>query len=397
MKSTSCSAIAHDLLERCIAGNLPREIPSALLEEPCGKALFGILVEGLADRFEPALCDAYARLFADAAARVVPGLDTFSLVARYERIRRPRLVTRRPQRVFVLSRITLGADVAVTSVILAAAKRRFAHAEIVFVAPQKNYDLFAADPRIRHAPISYGRGGLMERLSVLDTLRSTVAGSGCLIIDPDSRLTQLGLLAICADDDYHFFESRAYGADTDHPLSELAAAWVAECLGVSGTKPYLALGPQPQRGRHVAISLGVGENAAKRLPDPFEEELLRMIAGLGAPLCIDLGAGGEEAERVRRAVERSGAQATLWNGSFAGFASIIAGSRLYVGYDSAGQHVAAACGVPLISVFTGFPVPRMFDRWRPTGSHASVIRVDTPDPVKTLARVETALKEHLAP
>jgi len=30
--------------------------------------------------------------------------------------------------------------------------------------------------------------------------------------------------------------------------------------------------------------------------------------------------------------------------------------------------VAAACGVPLVSIFAGFPNERMFERWRPTGS-----------------------------
>jgi ADP-heptose:LPS heptosyltransferase len=94
---------------------------------------------------------------------------------------------------------------------------------------------------------------------------------------------------------------------------------------------------------------------------------------------------------VERAAARSGAQATFWDGSFAGFAHIIAGSSLYVGYDSAGQHVAAACGVPLISIFAGFPAPRMFYRWRPTGARAAVIRVDQPDPVEILAKVARAL------
>ena len=45
----------------------------------------------------------------------------------------------------VLSRVTLGADVAVTSVLLAAAKQAWANAEIVFVGPRKNFELFAAD------------------------------------------------------------------------------------------------------------------------------------------------------------------------------------------------------------------------------------------------------------
>jgi ADP-heptose:LPS heptosyltransferase len=62
-----------------------------------------------------------------------------------------------------------------------------------------------------------------------------------------------------------------------------------------------------------------------------------------------------------------------------------------VGYDSAGQHVAAAAGVPLISVFAGFPAPRMFERWRPAGEGCRVIRVDRPEVEETLRRVRTAL------
>ena len=61
------------------------------------------------------------------------------------------------QNVFVLSRVTLGADVAVTSVVLDAAKQRFPNAAIWFAGPQKSWELFAADPRLRHLPIAYGR------------------------------------------------------------------------------------------------------------------------------------------------------------------------------------------------------------------------------------------------
>ncbi len=344
------------------------------MEEPCGHALFSILVEGLADRFEPSLCDAYARLFAQA----VESDDPAPLVARYERVRRPCPVEGKPRRVFVLSRITLGADVAVTSVLLAAAKQRFPEAEVVFVGPKKNYELFAADPRLHHATVSYKRGGLRDRLAVWDELKELLSAPDSLVIDPDSRLTQLGLLPVCPEDRYHLFESRAYGGDSEATLSELTAAWAEETLGVSGAKPYVAL-PAPAPGPYIAVSLGVGENPAKRIADPFEEDLLALLTRGGSPLCIDRGAGGEEAERVTCAVERSGATATFWEGSFAGFASIISGARLYVGYDSAGQHVAAACGVPLISIFAGFPVPRMFHRWRPSGDRCHVIRVDRQD------------------
>lgn len=383
MTSTSCEEIARDLLSRCIAGNPPRELPRELLDPACAGALFGVFVEGLADRFDPALCDAYAELFSQAIAG-----DSQALVDRYRRVRRVRPVRAEPRRVVVLSRVTLGADVAVTSVLLAAAKERFPQAEIVFAGPAKNYELYAGDPRISHAVVEYRRE---KRLVVWDELRTITDAPGTLVLDPDSRLTQLGLLPIGDEAHYRFFESRAYGSQTDRALPELAADWVAETLGVSGARPYIALGEPPVPGSHVAISLGVGGNPAKRLPDPFEENLLRLTAEAGHHLWIDRGAGGEEAGRVTRAVERSGAPAQLWDGSFAGFSRIIAGAQSYIGYDSAGQHVAAACGIPLISIFAGFPVPRMFDRWKPISDHATVIRVDRSDPLEVLQHLRDIL------
>lgn len=391
MTSTSCSQLAQEILEQAIAGRPPRDLPRALVEEPCGKAFFGILVEGLADRFEPALCDTYARLFSQAVAMVRQGVNADSLVARYFAIRRPHRVEAAPQRVYVLSRVTLGADVVVTSVMLAAAKERFPEAEIWFVGPRKNYELFAGDARVQHAPVEYRRGSLQERLTAWDELKALVDAPGSLVIDPDSRLTQLGVLPVCADERYHLFESRAYGGDGAKTLPELACDWAAETFGVHGARPYIALGEPIAKVPRIAISLGVGENPAKRLPDPFEEQLLALLAEKGVPLAIDRGAGGEEAERVTRAVERAGIEAQFWDGSFAGFAAIIAGSSLYVGYDSAGQHVAAACGVPLISIFAGFPAPRMFDRWRPCGPGATVLRVDNPDAAATIERVRQAV------
>ncbi len=392
MTSTSCSETAEELLARAIAGESPAGLPRALLEEPCSQALFSILAEGLADRFEPALCDVYAQLFSQAIAAVVDGADAAGLVARYRRVRRVRPVSGEPSRVFVLSRVTLGADVAVTSVLLDAAKRRFPKAEIVFAGPAKNYELFEADPRIRHAAVAYRRGSLRDRLAVRNDLAAILDAPDSLILDSDSRLTQLGLLPICAEDRYHLFESRAYGGATGRPLPELAAAWAEETLGAAGAKPFVALAAAPpEHAAAIAVSLGVGENPAKRLPDPFEENLLRLLGERGAAISIDKGAGGEEAARVERAVERSGVRATFWYGSFAGFAAIIAASRLYVGYDSAGQHVAAAAGVPLISIFAGFPVPRMFDRWRPRANGGAVIRIDRPDAAEALASVRRAL------
>jgi ADP-heptose:LPS heptosyltransferase len=390
LRSISCEATAREVLRLCIAGNPPAELPRNLLEVPCAQALFGILIEGLSDRFEPALCDIYARLFSQA----IEGEDPAALFARYQRVRRPRRAVLNPRRVLVLSRVTLGADVAVTSVVLAAARQAFPSAGIVFAGPAKNFEIFAADPRLTHAAVEYRRGSLAQRLAVWDELKALASDPDCLVLDPDSRLTQLGLLPICPEERYHLFESRRYGGTSDQSLPALAAQWSRETLGVPNAAPYIAPAPLMSRearpARYIAVSLGVGENPAKRISDAFERQLLALLSAR-LPMVIDKGAGGEEAARVERAAARSGAQATFWDGSFAGFAHIIAGSSLYVGYDSAGQHVAAACGVPLISIFAGFSATRGFDRWRPTGPRATVIRVDQPDPVEILAKVARAL------
>ena len=222
-------------------------------------------------------------------------------------------------------------------------------------------------------------------------MRRSLSQPESITIDPDSRLTQLGLAPVCADEDYYFFESRAYGGDGDESLGTLTKRWVSKTFGVEQSQAYIAPKQWDAGQPAITVSLGVGENPAKRIGDPFEAELLAALARKGVPVLIDKGAGGEEAERVARAIPRSD-NIRCWEGSFAGFASAIAGSRLYIGYDSAGQHVAAACGVPLVSVFAGFPTPRMFARWRPSGpGPIEVVRVENAEPGEVLERTLRAV------
>jgi hypothetical protein len=389
LESISADKIAQELLEHCLASRpWPDHLLDALIAEAGNRALFGIVVERLGDLFEPRLCQAYADLFTEVIARRIPGLHGEHLAARYERIRQPRKLDREPASVFVLSRVTLGADVAITSILLDAAKNRFPKAQIFFVGPQKSWELFAADPRLRHLPIAYGRSGTLDdRLSIWPQLRDAVCQPNSIVIDPDSRLTQLGLLPICPEEDYYFFESRAYGGDGSESLSTLARRWAAETLGVEDTEPYINTGLDAAQYA-CTVSLGVGENPEKRVADPFEEELLKQLP---RPILIDKGAGGQEAHRVERAVSRAGATGIImWEGSFAGFAAHIQKSKVYIGYDSAGGHVAAACGVPLISIFAGFASERMFQRWRPSGpGPITVIRAVSPG--ETLAQARSAL------
>ncbi|MGZ7042077.1 MAG: hypothetical protein ACXVH7_09840, partial [Thermoanaerobaculia bacterium] len=205
------------------------------------------VVEPLADLFEPRLCDVYDRLFRQVIERICP-----DLVPRL----RPDKASTLPavaERVYVLSRITLGADVAVTSVMLDAAKRRYPSAEIVIVGPRKNYELFEADPRIVHQDVPYARGG-----SLRDRLQASAAlwFDDGIVVDPDSRLTQLGLIRVCPDERYRFFESRSFGGDGNDRLPDLAARWADD----PDARPYIS--PRSTGGApfDITVSLGVGEN-----------------------------------------------------------------------------------------------------------------------------------------
>ena len=363
--ASTCS----QLLDLCLRGEQwSTELLDRAIAEDDGRALFSIVVERLGDLFEPRLCDVYARLFSDVIARVLPELSP-----RTRRIPSSMSPWPATNRVYVLSRITLGADVAVTSVLLDKAKRRYPLAEIVFVGPRKNYEMFASDPRVAHREIAYARGG-----SLRDRLNASAAlwFDDGLVLDPDSRLTQLGLIRVCPDDRYCFFESRSFGKDGNERLPDLAARWADD----PEARPYVSPHPPPGPPTDITVSLGVGENPDKRLSDDFERQLLQMLAGTGASVLVDKGGSPAERERVERAIPPG---ARTHDGAFAPFAAEISRSQLFVGYDSAAGHVASACGVPLISVAKGFVSERMAARWRPLGA---VIDGDAADVLEQLRR-----------
>jgi ADP-heptose:LPS heptosyltransferase len=335
-------------------------------------------------------------MFSHVIARALPEYNAGELLLRYRRVRQARRFQGgEVRRVFVLSRVTLGADVAVTSVALAGAKLRFPDAEICLVGPEKNAEMFAADPRVTPIAVTYGRASMLrDRLLAAAELHVTVDERSSIVIDPDSRLTQLGLIPICDDSRYFFFESRAFGGSLETTLPELTAGWLAGIFDIDAPRPFVSPLRQ-ERIADITVSWGVGENANKRIDDEFEFAVLAKLLTLGRPILLDRGAGGEEAERVNSLVGRLGSPAALHlhDGSYASFASHILQSNLYVGYDSAGQHVAAAGGVPLVSVFTGYACERMLARWRPNTPNARVIAVDKTNEGTALERTLGAIEE----
>ena len=410
------------------------------------RAVFASLVEPLADSFDPRAVSVYNRVFAqsidfcckiDAGRKLARKLTAFKLFNEqdlFARAERLRSVTgfdsstsrrREMKRVVVLSRVTLGADVAVTSVIIEQLKRIFPKAEIVLAGGRKAVELFGGDSRLYFKEVDYLRSGtLIERLlswiELADCTRELTENfrpGEYLIVDPDSRLTQLGLLPLAGD--YLFFPSREYGYDTQQSLGEIASAWSNEVLGTRETLlPSLNLKSTDRnaaaalvnrlRARAVVtINFGVGENPLKRIDDEFERSLVASLIEEGANIILDKGAGEDETRRADAVIAHAAqlsrdrrpirileideaalpellnsdtldAELLVWSGRVGLLASLIAESDLYIGYDSAGQHIAAAAGVPCIDVFAGFSSPRMLERWRPTGHTSSeVIAVDT--------------------
>jgi hypothetical protein len=367
-------SICNELLELCLRDEpWTADLLDRAIAVDEGRALLSVVVEQLGDRFEPRLCDVYNRLFTDVIARVAPELmprvrSAPTLVAAPEHV----------ERVYVLSRVTLGADIAVTSVLMNAAKQCYPEAEILFVGSQKNYELFEADPRVQHFPAPYARSG---------SLRDRLAASASLwfedgiVIDPDSRFTQLGLIRVCDAQNYFFFPSRSFGMDLNAALSALASNWSKLIFGFTAI-PYVAPKPSTDPPVDITVSMGVGENEAKRLGDDFERELMRLLAATGASILVDKGGSDAEKARVERVLIPG---MRTHEGAFAPFAAQIARSKLFVGYDSAGGHVASACRVPLISIAKGFVSPRMAARWRPNGT---VIDGNAPD---VMAQIQSAI------
>ena len=414
------------------------------------RVFFRDVVEALADRFEPDLCDLYVHLFCRTinASRRVPDLfsvdhllQSFRLTTEEDLRRRAHRVRRSSsfeaggrdvvRKVLVPSRVTLGADIAVTSVVLRKMKDVFPKAELVLLGGSKAGAFFASDPRVRLREVAYSRGSsLRGRLgawpSLVDTVRQEIEGLGSeeyVVVDPDSRLTQLGILPLVPDDSrYFFFESRSFTAPRATSLGELTDKWLAKTFGGDSEAclPYVHLSAEDrQRGeslreaagsrRLAAVNLGVGDNPSKRVSDPFERELLSLLRSRGYAVVLDQGAGKEELLRtsnlidsiretgasISRLGDTAGPIADLnaWRGSLSGFAGYIAASDLYVGYDSAGGHLAAALGVPGIDIFAGAASPSMIEHWTPWGkAPASVIAVR---PGQTPEEVLAAVQEQL--
>ncbi|MFW5845292.1 MAG: glycosyltransferase family 9 protein [Planctomycetota bacterium] len=386
-------------------------------------ALFRDCVEVWNDSLSVRLRAVYSRLFAhviwrcaerDAlmhAALAEHGVDSeTALWQRHQRLRQaPGRAPTMTRRILVLSRVTIGADILITSVLLQHLRQAFPGAEIKLVGDPKLEGLLGGFSGMQVVPLRYARRGrLRNRLRAWLAVRELASMQNAdIVINPDSRLDQLGLLPLLDEERTLLWENTLPDGQA-HSLAELMSAWCCRRLPNACT---IAVRPQlypsePQRIEQTrlrracgaaplaAVKLDHGGNPAKALPMQAEVAILHRLRACGWRIILDRGFDASEfahsdalldAARLH-AIDISDGDAAMglavgdlcedrlaaepvirFHGSIAGWAACLACSRLAVSYDSVGQHLAAASGIPVIVPFAGYEHASFPDAWRPVG------------------------------
>lgn len=447
--------IAHSFIDRYHKNNIyvPEYIDlicematsfeDAGLNKIASSSLFEIIVEQICDDYEYMPVEIYTRVMSQvitycrktpmgtALDKALAGFGIFSfkdIYRRSEQIHSRQYAydtNKSPEKIIFLSRVTIGADVAILSVMIQRLMRLFPEAEIVVIGNDKLTGIFGGNKNIRIRRLAYPRkDGLFERLSSwhssLEILAEEIPKgfeNNAIIIDPDSRITQLGILPVSKTDNYLFFNSRrCIAAQSDACMAELANSWLNSVFGKSDfcfpaiwtPERFSIQAKKIIAGLHaagceniIAVNFGFGGNPQKRPGLDFEKKLLREL--LKTPrtvVLLDRGFGDVELSQtalLQSDIHSQGYQTV--NARFNDFennnmsyglavleceigeiASIISQSDEYIGYDSACQHIAAAVKTPTLTIFAGINNEKFIARWRACGNtQCRFVHVNTHD------------------
>jgi ADP-heptose:LPS heptosyltransferase len=416
--------------------------PQIELNNIVSTVFFSVVIEELCDDYEDFQFKAYNRVMSQVISycRKLPSgawldqcLNRFHLhyaddiAARAERIRtlehRIDSAGKNVCQIFIPSRITVGADVAIVSVIIQRLYLIFPQAQIILLGSPKLAEIFSANPRLRIIQLDYvRRGSLLERFSswqklleIIDEQTKSADRDTALVIDPDSRILQLGILPVISDENYLYFDTHNDWLSSKNAcMSELTNAWLDKVFGPGKfCYPQLWLDPsllnQAKKitgslikngcSKITAINFGFGGNPRKRLGPDFEKKLVcELLKQPKAVVILDRGFGTEELNASQQIIDelQSKGHPVLQNqfgridvGNFSHgllavecntgeIASLIANSHDFIGYDSACQHISAALAVPTITIFTGSNNPRFIRRWSACGNTScKVVHVNT--------------------
>ena len=405
------------------------------------RALFTIIIESLCDDFEELQTETYNRVMTQvisfcrklpAGDRLNDYLEDFGLYSDADllkRIQNIRTTDKKPmtgesvKSIVLLSRVTIGADVAITSVIIQRLTRLFPDARIVLIGGRKLKAIYGANPRIKIKTVNYNRnGGLLERLAswqqvlkIVEDELTTAPEDQTILVDPDSRLSQLGVLPLISTECYYFFDSRSDASlNRRMSMAQLTNSWLDQVTGttdfcypriwlqsehIQKATRWCASLKRCGARKIIAVNFGVGGNARKTLGNDFEFHLLRtLLKKPGTLILLDQGSGKDEHRHttsLMTAIENSGSAVhqTTFDASqdvrissgliglktqIGEIAAIISQCDEYIGYDSAGQHIAAAVGTPCLTIFAGSNNMRFIRRWSAFGpERCQIVHVDT--------------------
>jgi ADP-heptose:LPS heptosyltransferase len=410
----------------------------AVIAQAASVSLFSKIIETLSDDFSESGAAACSRVLLrilafvrkqpegrelDLLLKQKGFTQTSELLSRFEKICEKRVLSDRQrekvQKIIILSRVTVGADIAITRIIIQRLRNSFPHTELVLIGPGHLSDMFAEMPRCRCVPFIYKNDGtLVEKMTSWPSLLATVtqeskdcAADEILLFDTDTRLSQLGLLPLSHDDNTWYFPSRTIGyADVrQKSLYDLSNQWMNTILREN--KPtsfsplfshieeaYSSLRRRLKKNRAafiITINFGVGNDPQKKIDAAFELTLLRELLKTPQTVVIlDSGCGEEERQRTEehlRVLKLSGTTAQTiaqgekikkislshgilsHQGPLGDLGKLIRISDCFIGYDSCGQHIATAAGTPSVIIFAGAPSARFVARWSPNNPAGATI------------------------
>ena len=405
------------------------------------QALFRIIIESLCDDFEDLQTETYNKVMAQLISycRQLPSgqaldrhLNAFNISDRQELLERIKTIRRdgknlsrrqKVKKILLLSRVTIGADVAITSIIIQRLAQLYPAADMVLIGGSKLDEIYGGNSRIRLQTVEYNRqGGLIERLSswqlVLDIVQQELAAcplENTILIDPDSRLSQLGVLPIIPDQNYFFFDSRSdISFASNMSMAQLTNSWITQVTGEdnfcyprvwprsSNLKKASRLYEEIKNNgarRVIAINFGVGGNRRKKVGWALEKELLlSLLQEPDTVIVLDKGFGDDELQNsntLLEAVKENGftrldakfgtaLSSDIRSGvigmqtRIGEIAAVIARCDEYIGYDSACQHIAAALEIPCLTIFAGSNNMRFIRRWSAfSPNECQIVHVDT--------------------
>lgn len=392
--------------------------------------IFKTIIEKLCDSFDESDNDTYRWVMAQIVefCRKLPfagqfnqKLSDFGMNSTEALVERSRRLSAHPpkrfkganaKKVIVLSRVTIGADIAITSIVIRKLMKACPDAQFIIIGNEKLNELFGANRRIQIINLLYSKketllDRLMKWIEVVDIVEKESIGfhqGDIVLIDPDSRLSQLGLLPCTEDADYYYWNSRrilpavgntSFSVDTNRWLNHMIMddailtprLWLKSQFQMEGREFVKSL-KQAGAAKVIVVNFGVGGDMDKRVNLQFEQKVLSHILSMdNVALLLDKGVSKEEESRIDLlAKQMGGREVSLENKqwlsppfpgaglyymktSIGQIAGLIEAADGYIGYDSACQHIAAAVNTNCITVFVTKRSVRFINRWSSFGNN----------------------------